>query len=243
MPRLVTGRTEGTILNPKLKERFAYVVAGIRGYKNEVDTNLIDLLSRLRVEARLTDTNWNLFGYEDSTTAEYFETHLGRGDTDIVFVPQNSTSDKLPTDQEVWRKASAIKAVRQLFPDNPGGASKDDYHESTWCLARSEEKRNHGIKEVPRFFQISGERGRVFRGLVFKDIAPYNYGEVWLDGSLCRHMNETHFKRQRGHSPLILKKLKEPHSAQELIPVIATATLFHPFAVNLVHPEDHKLGK
>jgi hypothetical protein len=94
----VMGCMEGTILNPKLTDKFLYVVAGVFDYEageddeEEGETSLIDIFSRLRAEARLTDSNWNLFGYRNGPTAEYYyEPQFGREEIDIVFVPQNES--------------------------------------------------------------------------------------------------------------------------------------------------------
>ena len=233
---------EGTILNPKLTDRFLYVVAGIADYEAEGETSLIDIFSRLRAEARLTDSNWNLFGFRNSPSVGYYEKNLGKEEIDIVFVPQNDAQKRFPTDEDEWREASAAKKTgEELFPHNLHTPSREDNHESTWYLSSSERERGHWIQEVPRFFDICHLRGSVYRGLVFRNLELSRYGEKWLDGSTCNYRTtQTVFKRKQARSLQIYEKLDEPHDKHEYVPVIATAKLIYPYAVNLVHPKDHK---
>lgn len=232
------------IINSKLTKKFIYIVAGIADYENEDEKSIIDILARLRAEARLTKSNWNLFGYRNSPSAKYYEKHLKDDEVDIVIVPQNNSQIRDPTDEDEWEKFSELKkSTHEVFPDNPSGASRKDNHAFTWYLSPNESNRGHWIEEVPRFFQICHHREVVYRGLVLKNLTLYKYGDLWFDGSNCRyHTTGTNFKRNIARGLQIYEILDEAHSNPEYIPVIATAKLIPPYTVDLVHPKDHKFS-
>ena len=230
------------IVNPKLSKKFVYIVAGITDYEDEDEKSVIDILARLRAEASFTESNWNLFGYRNSPSVKYYERHLEDDELDIIIVPQNNSRIRYPTDEDEWKKASELKkSAQEIFPENPSGASREDNHDFTWYLSPNESNRGHWIEEVPRFFQIGHYRGVVYRGLVLNNLTLYKYGELWFDGSNCKYFTtDTNFKRNKSRSLQIYEILDKPHSDPEYIPVIATAKLIHPYAVDLVHPKDRK---
>lgn len=235
-------RMQCEIINPKLTRKFVYVVAGIAGYETQDEKSIITMLARLRAEARLTESNWNLFGYSRTPSVGYFEDNLDEDEVDAIIVPQNSSQELFPTDQDEWKKVSESKqSADEVFPDNPSNASREDNHESTWYLSPNESKRGHWIKEVPRFFQIWSKKGDKYRGLVLKNLTLYKYGDLCFDGSNCRYFTTgTNFKRNIAHGRQIYEILDEAHSSPEYIPVIATAKTVYPYAVDLVHPDDRE---
>jgi hypothetical protein len=233
---------EDEVINPTLTKKFIYVVVGIHDYRSGSDTSIMAILSRLRAESKLTETNWNLFGFRRSPSVDYYEQNLEDEEYDIIFVAQKDRSKKDPTDEDEWRTLSlSAKTLEDVFPINPTGATKEDDHSFTWYLSPTEKSRKHWIKEVPRFFQISHHQGEIYRGLVLKNLQPYLYGEKWFDGSQCKYYTrKTLFKRTQARSLHIYEMLEKPHSNPEKIPVIATAKLVKPYVVDLVHPKTLK---
>ena len=227
-------------VNSRLTKKFVYVVAGAADYENEDEESIIDILARLRAEAHLTESNWNLYGYQLSPSISYYEKHLVENELDVIIVPQNNPQLRYPTDEDEWKAISkSKKSAEEVFPDNPSNVSIQDNNDYTWYLDPSELKRKHWIKEVPRFFQICHNKTAIYYGLVLKNLTLYKYGDLWFDGSCCRYYTtHTNFERKIAHSLQIYEMLDTQHSEPEYIPVIATAKLIHPYSVRLIHPKD-----
>ena len=97
---------EDEVINPTLTKKFIHVVVGIYDYRSGSDTSIMAILSRLRAESELTDINWNLFGFRNSPSVDYYERNLEDEEYDIIFVPQKDRSKKDPTDEDEWRTLS-----------------------------------------------------------------------------------------------------------------------------------------
>ncbi len=228
-------------INSELSPKFVYVVAGLRGYRNKYDDKITTLFARMRAESRLTEGNWYLFGYRNQVTSRYYRRHLGGDECDVVFVPQKRKRSDGLTDQREWRRECERKqSIEVIFPENPTNATTEDEHRKTWYL--SPLCRTEKIPEVPRFFWLYKRRGEKYRGLVIKNLRLFRYGERWLDGSQCKYFTTgTPFRRRYGRSLNIYTDLKAPGYTEKLIPVIAMATLFPPYSVDLVPPEMQRI--
>jgi len=217
------------LLNDSLSDPFVRFIAGIKGYKDPLDTNLMVVMARIKAEAELTDRNWNLFGYRRSPKPATYRQALpkSREPVDLVFVPQT-------VDCDLWE-----------------AAGKDPFHLER-KISRSPSKWNAVLKQeegswprvIPDHFRIWDDRWydktakSKYYGLVIKDLEIYSHGEWFLNPAGCSlhsNRNKTMKRSQRGG--LVYRRKKEYSESKNPFPVIGKAKLIYPYSVRLYPPE------
>jgi hypothetical protein len=219
-----------SLLNDSLSDPFVRFIAGIKGYKDKQDTDLMVLMARIKAEAELTDRNWNLFGYRRSPEPITYRQVLSksREPVDIVFIPQSF-------DEELWKKAG-----KNPFPDLRGKISRLPCKRT----AVLKEKEGSWPSVIPDHFRIwegrwyNGIAKSNYYGLVIKDLELYSHGEWFLNPKGCSlrsNRKKTMTMSQRGG--FVYRRKKEYSKSSELFPVIGKAKLIYPYSVRLYKPD------